>query len=705
MTRQGILLKFILHRYNTTFRPNLTQFSKCANPHRDMTTDTGFLSEARSHLTDLFRTAVRAVSPNEIIKKKVKFQDNVLYINNEKYPLQENVYLVGFGKAVMGMAVELEKMLGGALKKGIVSIPSKSMDAVWRAEDKSGFPKLHDSVIEYREGSVDNQPDSRSLETTHRVIDLVEKLTDTDTLIVLVSGGGSALLYMPRPTLDHEDKLQLCKRLQNAGASITELNIVRRKLSLVKGGGLARMAHPAAVITLILSDIVNDPIDLIASGPTVYNAKTTEEVVAILRKYDLYQSLEGDLKTILTSKETFNDAPLLNSAGQFKHVKNIIIGNNTMAVEAAQREALRKKLTPIILKNDVEGNVKDVSIAYMHIVNLIIRTFMQELTLEKFYDLMHSNATIQLDSNKVNEIYQCIVSNIGDLVLIGGGEPTVLVEGEGKGGRNQELAARFSQDLFAMTKICPTLANYEVMMLSAGTDGQDGPTDAAGAFGYPAIVPITCDLYQRVQAMSKEEFTSIASQEAMKYAKKIEDEESPKKDLSCNAEMARFIVEPQVRGSNNVTAESASARTDDNVRINPLMLNLMEAERMLLQNTLLNNDTYNFYSRFKRGVDLLKTGLTGTNVMDLHFIYIRKKSCHGTFAIDSKVIQCEHIFDVHNLRADTTTVEKYKLMRVAAKRDEDEDLIANTKEEKPPLNIKIVDENLTDPCCNKKRER
>lgn len=670
-----------------------------------MTTDTGFLSEARSHLTDLFRAAVRAVSPNEIIRKKVKFRDNVLYINNERYPLQENVYLVGFGKAVMGMAVELEKILDGALKKGIVSIPNKSMDVVWQSEDKSGFPKLHDSVIEYREGSVNNQPDSRSLETTHQIIDLVEKLTDTDTLIVLVSGGGSALLYVPRPILDHEDKLQLCKKLQNAGASITELNIVRRKLSLVKGGGLARMAYPASVLTLILSDIINDPIDLIASGPTVYSAKTTEEVVAILRKYDLYQSLEGDLKRVLTSKETFNDAPLLNSAGQFKHVTNIIIGNNTMAIEAAWREALRKKLTPIILRNDVEGNVKDVSIAYMHIVNLIIRTFMQELTLEKFYDLMHNNATIPLDFDKLKEIYQCIVSNIGDLVLIGGGEPTVLVEGRGKGGRNQELAARFSQDLFAMTKIYPTLANYEVMMLSAGTDGQDGPTDAAGAFGYPAIVPITYDLYQRVQAMIKEEITPTTSQEAMKYVKKIEDEESPTQNLSCKAGITRSIVEPQMRDSNNTTAESVSTRTDHNVRVNPLVLNLMEAKHMLLQNTLSNNDTYNFYSRFKRGADLLKTGLTGTNVMDLHFIYIRKKPCYGTSTIDSKITQCEHIFDVHNLRADTTTIEKYKLMYAAAKRDEDEDLTAKAKEGEPPLTIKIVDENLTDPCCNKKRER
>ncbi|EFN81302.1 Glycerate kinase [Harpegnathos saltator] len=664
-----------------------------------MATNTDFLSETRSHLRDLFRAAVKAVSPNEIIKKKVKLRDNALYINNEKYPLQENVYIVGFGKAVMGMAVELERILGGTLRKGIVSIPRNSMDIVWKSEDKSSFPKLYNSVIKYREGGMNNQPDGESFETTHDIIDLVEKLTDTDTLIVLISGGGSALLYMPRPIIDKMDKLELCKKLQNAGASITELNIVRRKLSLVKGGGLARMAYPASIIALILSDIINDPIDLIASGPTVYSARAPEQAVAILKKYNLYQSLEGDLKKVLTSKETFNDVPLLNSANQFKHVTNIIIGNNTTAIKVAWQEALYKKLTPIILRNDVEGNVRDVSLGYVHIVNLILLILMNKLTLEDFYDKVYNNA-IPLDLDKVNEIYHYIVNNIGDIVLIGGGEPTVLVKGQGKGGRNQELTLRFSQDLYGMYKVHPEFANYEVMMLSAGTDGQDGPTDAAGAFGYPAIVPIMQNLYQRVKVMSNEKFTSSMSQEAVKYMEKNTDENSTQ-DPSCElSKMTRSIVQPQ--GQDATVVGSASARTDDNVHIDPMVL--METERMLLKNTLSNNDTYNFYSRFKRGADLLKTGLTGTNVMDLHFIYIRKKRCEDKFAIHDKITQCGHIFDIHDLHVDTMTVERYKAKQVSLEVDKDKDLIAKAREEKPLLDIKIIDENLTDMCCNKKRK-
>lgn len=647
-----------------------------------MATRPEFLSEARSHLKDVFRAAVQAVSPNEIIKKKVALQDNVLYIDNEKYPLRENVYLVGFGKAVMGMAVELEKILGDVLKKGIVSIPNKSMEIIWNSEDKSGFPKLHNSAIDYREGAIDNQPDSKSLETTHLILDLVDSLTETDTLIVLVSGGGSALLYMPMPVLDYEDKMQLCKKLQNAGASITELNIVRRKLSLVKGGGLARMAYPASVITFILSDIINDPIDLIASGPTVYDDKAPEKVVAILKKYNLYQSLEGDLKTVLTSKETFNDAPLLDSTKKFKHVTNIIIGNNTMAIEAARREALRKKLTPIILRNDIQGNVEDVTKAYAHITSLVICALMYDLKLEDFCDKAYENATISLDPDKVKEIYHCIVNNIGDIVLIGGGEPTVQITGQGKGGRNQQLAANFSLTWFNTIKCVPTIANCEVMMLSAGTDGQDGPTDATGAFGYPAIAAITYDLRERVQAMFDEKFIPTPSREALKYTKKMN----------------------EIRDSDDATAGSTPARADDNTHINPLILTIMEADRMLLENTLQNNDTYNFYSRFKRGADLLKTGLTGTNVMDLHFIYIRKNPCDGSLVMQDKVTQCEHIFDVHDLRVDATTIAKYKAMYPLVKPDRDEDLTAKAKERKPPLNIKIIDENFTDPCCNSKRK-
>ncbi|XP_020280549.1 glycerate kinase isoform X2 [Pseudomyrmex gracilis] len=654
-----------------------------------MATNAKFASEVKSDLKDIFRAAVKAVSPNEIVRRKVKFRDNTLYINEKSFHLRENVYLVGFGKAVMGMAQEFEKLLGNVLKKGIVSVPSVSKDAVWTSEDPSDFPKLHNSVIDYREGGVNNQPDVRSLNTTHDIIDLVENLKDTDTLIVLISGGGSALLYMPRPVLDQDDKLELCKKLQNAGADITELNTVRKKLSLVKGGGVARMAYPASVITLILSDIVGDPVDLIASGPTVYSAKAPENVIAILKKYHLYESLDSNLKKFLSSKETFRDTRLLTRAKQFKHVTNIILGNNTTALEAASLEALRKKWTPIILKNDITGNVQDVSLAYARVASLICLFWSKELEREVFYDRMRTVPALPLTVDKIDEIFHCITNNFDGLLLIGGGEPTVVVRGQGKGGRNQELALRFSLDWLAEIKSYPQLVDFDVIILSGGTDGQDGPTDAAGAFGYPAIAPIVHDLYAEVKSTIDRNILT--------------------RDQCKTQQMSVSNTKLHGQKNLNTTEVSTSATGDSNQNLDCSVLTLMEVERMLPENTLKENDTYNFYSRFKKGEDLIKTGITGTNVMDLHLIYIKKRRCrceHELKSLDKSESKTDGL-DAHDLHIDKTTIEKYKTIRASSKSVEDFlqtlHLTVKTEENEPFLNIKIIDDSFTEPCCNKKK--
>ncbi|XP_070515630.1 glycerate kinase [Cardiocondyla obscurior] len=607
-----------------------------------MSMETKFLSESRADLRDIFRAAVKAVSPNEIVRRSVKLSDKILHVDERSFPLKGDVYLVGFGKAVMGMAIELERMLGDILKKGIVSVPSVLKNVTWATESDCSFYKLYNSRIDYREGGINNQPDDRSLDTTHDIIDLVEKLTETDTLIVLVSGGGSALLYMPRPVLDQEDKLELCKKLQNAGADITELNTVRKKLSLVKGGGLARMAYPASVVTLILSDIVGDPVDLIASGPTVYSSRAPENITAILKKYNLYQALDGDLKKVVASKETFDDKLLLNSAKQFKHVTNIILGNNTMALEAASFEASRKKLTPIILKNDITGNVQDVSSAYADITSLICLALLNEIKKEEFYDRVQTLPILSLSTEKLDEIFRCIV-NLGGIVLIGGGEPTVVVTGRGKGGRNQELALRFSLDWLEKIKSYPRFAEYDVIMLSAGTDGQDGPTDAAGAFGYSAIAPIMYDVHTKVQSI----ITKENSLDKWKTYQNI-------------------LTQDLSKQNSNTIKKSGQDFDVDN-----LMLKAIEIERMLPDNVLKESDTYNFYSRFKKGADLVKTGNTGTNVMDLHFIYIKKRPCECDIGSSDKPTYEEDILDVHDLHIDASTVEKYKATCAPLKFDKD----------------------------------
>ncbi|XP_043261688.1 glycerate kinase-like [Colletes gigas] len=699
----------------TLFKPNLLKFVKFSS--KNMSTDIKILEETKLILKDMYFAGVKAVSPKTLIINKVKFKDGILQVGDQSFELKENVYLVGFGKAVMNMSIVLEHMLGNYLKKGIVSVPSASTDAMWESEDKSYFPKLATGVVEYREGSVNNQPDDRCLNTTHDIIDLVESLTENDTLIVLISGGGSALLYMPRAIIDREDKLLLCKMVQNSGADIKELNTVRMKLSMVKGGGLARMAFPASVITLILSDIVGDPVDLIASGPTVYNNKVPRHVINVLKKYDLFDKLEGDVRKVIISKETFKDKPLLTGRGRrraFKHVNNIILGNNEVAVEATASEAQRKKLTPIILRTDVTGNVQDVSSAYAHITSLMCLVLDKTLKKEEFFEQVKDIPILSLPATKVDEIYNLIenVSSEG-IVLIGGGEPTVIVKGEGKGGRNQELALHFSLDWLAKIKSNPRFAEYDVIMLSAGTDGQDGPTDAAGAFGYPAIGPIIHDLYAKAKMLASEGINQLRmKKEAIK--KKEEErqqlEQQRPQEICKRHELSGFVIIKKDETENKVTEkENASADAedvDDMEDVLPLIYRVMEVERMLPENALDDNDTYNLYSRFKKGSDILKTGFTGTNVMDLHFIYIKKRKCDCKINFLEKEI-FENSLDNHDLYIDPSTIERYRRMRERMTFDWDDYLARPShivKDKVEQLNIKIIDDNLAEPCCRRDRK-
>lgn len=665
------------------------------------------LDEIRSNLKGIFLTAIKAVSPKRIIKDKVKLENGTLCVENNRFPIGEKVYLVGFGKAVMNMAIELENILGNRLVKGIVSIPEISKNSIWAFDETSSFPNQKITALQFQEGAVHNQPDDRSLNTTHDIIDLVESLTETDTLIVLVSGGGSALLYMPRPTIDSEDKMRLCKELQNSGADITEVNIVRRKLSMVKGGGLARMAYPASIISLIISDIINDPVDLIASGPTVYNPKSPEEVIAVLKKYNLFYTLENDLKHIITSTETFNDAPLLDSEKKFKHVNNIILANNMTAIEEARLEALRKNVVPIILQNNIKGDVHDVSLAYAHVTNLICLALNKTLTMEDFIKSVNKSEIISLKAEKVKEIYSLIENvNQNGVVLIGAGEPTVKVTGTGKGGRNQELALYFSLDWLAKVKTNPLLAAYDVVIFSGGTDGQDGPTDAAGAFGYPAFAPIVYELLEILKSKRTKEIAASQS----KKTDKITNEVMPQDP--CKRYVFSDYLKPQSIKLANEELNEIVEEMDDIELVDmheyekkyKTELMMMEVERMIPENALTENDSYNFFSRFMKGENLIKTGFTGTNVMDLHFIYIKKRDCSCELNPKEKDLTVTSLDD-HELHIDPATIERHKSLRKRAfLKDDISDKSITDKIDIEKLNIKIIDENLRDPCCNKQRK-
>ncbi|XP_068992920.1 glycerate kinase isoform X1 [Neodiprion pinetum] len=585
------------------------------------------LEKMRKDMREIFLSGVQAVLPRMLIENQIKLSDNNLFVADQMFRISSNVYLIGFGKAVMNMVPGIEKVLGNRLKKGIISVPKGSKETIWKVQDFTNFPNIG-GPVEYREGAKDNQPDAESLSTTDDIMDLVEGLKENDTLIVLISGGGSALLCMPRPQLELKEKQEFCKKLQQAGADIKELNIVRKKLSMIKGGGLARIAYPASVISLILSDIVGDPIAEIASGPTVYSPKSPEEVISILKKYELFDDLNWNIKSVLTSKDV-DDKFLLDENDEFRHVKNIIIGNNSIAVEAAKSQALKKGFSPILLRSDIEGNVSDVSSAYVRVVSLMCMVLDKSLDREKFFDIIKKDPILALPAEKVDEIYNIIEEATGKgIMLIGGGEPTVIVQGSGVGGRNQELALRFALDWLENVQESPRLSKYDVIMLSGGTDGQDGPTDAAGAFGYPAIGPIVHDLRNKLRVQLHQ-----AMVERM------------------NEQKAETQVMAGVKIRYHSSTENQTKNDElTNDKCDALALKLGALEKLIPENVIENNDSYNFYTNFKKGKDLLKTGLTGTNVMDLHIICITKQECgcRLDFEIESK---CPDPLEEHNLES------------------------------------------------------
>jgi len=252
------------------------------------------------------------------------------------------------------------------------------------------------------------------VEGARRILEIAHAAGPRDLLICLISGGASALLPAPVPGLSLAAKQEITRQLLNAGAAIHELNTVRKHLSLVKGGQLAAAAHPATVITLILSDVVGDHLDVIGSGPTVSDSSTIEQAEAVLRKFGVSVP-----------------AGILRETPKTIQVQNLIVGSNRLAIDAAARKAKELGYRTLVLSTSIEGETRD--IARMH------AAIAREIPLRR---------------------PACILS---------GGETTVTVRGKGLGGRNQEFVLAAAMELADMT------------VFSAGTDGLDGPTDAAGA--------------------------------------------------------------------------------------------------------------------------------------------------------------------------------------------------------------------------------
>jgi len=373
-------------------------------------------------ITRILAAGLNAVHPGEAVRRFVKREKNKLRIANLLYPLEKDqrTFIIAFGKASLPMADSLAEILRDRLTGGVV-IPKHA--AGWTSGRLAVMEGGHPV------------PDERSLAAGRRVIELISGLREEDLVFCLISGGGSALMAAPVGGVTLSDLQALTSSLLACGASIEDINILRRHLDLLKGGGLARLAFPARVVSLILSDVVGNPLEAIASGPTAPDPTTCADALAVLEKYKLPKKIPESVITALRSGyETIKPGDAV-----FENVDNLLVGSNLIAAQAALKQADIESFHPYLLRTDLQGEARQVAVELCRTLRWAWQT-----------------------GNPAPR----------PACIIAGGETTVTLVGNGRGGRNTELA------LASVTE----LADFpEVMLLSLATDGEDGPTDAAGA--------------------------------------------------------------------------------------------------------------------------------------------------------------------------------------------------------------------------------
>ncbi len=385
------------------------------------------LDELRKAAQRIFEAAVRAVDPGEAIRRHLVREGVRLHVGLQTLDLAgvRRIVVVGCGKAAAPMAAAVEEVLVDRISRGVVV---------------AKYGHLHPTRLIRVHEAGHPVPDDAGITGARAILDQVRSLGPEDLVLVLISGGGSALTPAPVEGITLAEKQALTKVLLACGADIREMNTLRKHISRLKGGQLARAAQPARVASLILSDIVGDPLDAIASGPTVPDPTTYADALGILDKYRIRGEVPGTIRSRLEAgargelPETPKpDDPL------FSRVQNLIVGSNIQALEAARSEAHALGLTPMILSSSVEGETRE--IARMHA----------------------ALAREMRTSGNPLKPPACLIS---------GGETTVTLRGSGKGGRNQEFVLAAALDFAGLP---------DTVILSAGTDGTDGPTDAAGA--------------------------------------------------------------------------------------------------------------------------------------------------------------------------------------------------------------------------------
>ncbi len=370
----------------------------------------------RRQALSIFRAALAAADPVDAVLRHLRSRDFSRY---------RHIYVVGAGKAGASMALAAERALGRRITAGLVNVKYGSTAKLRRIElNPCGHPL----------------PDESGVAGSTRIAEIAAQAVERDLVLCLISGGASALLPLPAYPITLAEKQATTQLLLACGATIHEFNCVRKHLSRIKGGQLARLAAPASVESLLLSDVIGDDLDVIGSGPTAPDPSTFGDALAILQKFDLVMRVPASVRERLERgaagelpETPKGDDPL------FRGVRNVLVGNNRLALDAAAKCARGLGFRTLVLSSEIQGETREIARMHAAIAREIVST------------------------SRPAKAPACIVT---------GGETTVTLRGDGLGGRNQEFVLAAALEIAGLRN---------VVVLSAGTDGSDGPTDAAGA--------------------------------------------------------------------------------------------------------------------------------------------------------------------------------------------------------------------------------
>ena len=381
------------------------------------------ISQRRDVALKMARAAIEAADPEVSVRGVVRSDDDGIAIGDwsASWDDIDRVIVVGAGKAACPMARAIEDLLDEHIDAGVVVTKDGSVEPTHRVRVRVAAHPV---------------PDQRGVDATNEILELISDLDECDLVVVLLSGGGSALLVAPADGISLDDKQITTNALLASGATIHEINAVRKHLSRVKGGQLARACAPAIVVTLALSDVIGDPLDVIASGPTVADTSTYADALAVIDRYEIVEKVPASVVERFR-RGAAGDLPETPKPGDDVYRRGVvrIVGSNNTALTAAADAARVNGYEPCVLTSSLRGEAREVA-----------------------------KVVVAIAEGVANEDRPC--------ALICGGETTVtLGSNPGTGGRNQELALAAALEIEGRD---------DIVVLSVGTDGTDGPTDAAG---------------------------------------------------------------------------------------------------------------------------------------------------------------------------------------------------------------------------------